>query len=332
MKYSIVVPVYQVEKYLEKCIESVVLQTYRDWELILVDNGATDKSGDICDSYATEDIRIKVIHLEKNVGISNARNIGMKHVSGDYIIFMDSDDFYCDDDFLELVNQRLCVSKADVLCYPYIKFFEERGTFQRRKRPYDFEKLCAGNSAKEGWKYLIENDMLDISAWSKVIKREFILEHNLHFEADLIGEDIVWTLQLIKNAKSIDGIKKCCYAYRIRANSTFSVYKSAKGCLDICHIIQKWVADFEKNEVDIILVNDVKGYLAYQFYVVLGMYHSAEPEQKPKVLEEIKKTMFIAKYAVGKKAKACNVLIRIIGLKGTLRCLNFYIEKVLNKF
>ena len=137
MRYSIVVPVYQVEKYLGKCIESVQNQVYQDWELILVDNGATDRSGEICDIYAEKDERIKVLHLEENVGISNARNLGMERASGEYILFMDSDDFYCDNGFLEMVEQRLSVSKADVLCYPYIKYYEDTGVFQKQKRPYE---------------------------------------------------------------------------------------------------------------------------------------------------------------------------------------------------
>ena len=89
---SVVIPVYNVEKYLIRCLESVILQTYRNLEIVLVDDGSTDNSGKICDEYAERDSRIKVIHKE-NGGLSDARNVGIKSASADYIVFIDSDDY-----------------------------------------------------------------------------------------------------------------------------------------------------------------------------------------------------------------------------------------------
>ena len=91
---SIIVPVYNAEKYIDECIQSVLCQTYAAWELLLVDDGSTDNSGNICDKYAREDIRIKVLH-QKNQGVSVARNVALDWAKGDYIIFLDSDDFWC---------------------------------------------------------------------------------------------------------------------------------------------------------------------------------------------------------------------------------------------
>lgn len=329
-KYSIVVPVYQVEKYIAECIEHVLAQSYKNYELILVDNGATDSSGHICDSYQGKDSRVFVIHLKSNVGISKARNIGIQHASGDYVLFLDSDDFYCDIDFLNMVDQRLSISKAEVLCYPNKKFYENKALFQKEKEAYDLEKLC-GSPVQEGWKYLLENNKFDISAWSKVVSTEFIKEEKIFFEEGLIGEDLDWTFQLINSVHSIDGIEKCCYAYRIRNNSTASIHKSAKGCIDLCNIISKWAGYIEQNQIDSRLVQDLKGYLAYQYYIALAMFYHIPAEQKEDAMVKIRDTAWITDYAVGKKAKMCRLLQKVIGINASALLLGFYTDHILNK-
>ena len=97
--FSIIIPIYNVEKYLVQCIESVLNQDYDDYELILVDDGSPDNCGEICDSYLNKNSNIRVIH-KKNGGISDARNTGLKEAKGDYVIFIDSDDYICDNHFL----------------------------------------------------------------------------------------------------------------------------------------------------------------------------------------------------------------------------------------
>lgn len=329
-KYSIIVPVYQAENYIASCIDTVLQQTYEKLELILVDNGSVDKSGFICQKYGKLDRRIKNIRLEENVGISNARNIGLEQASGEYVLFMDSDDFYCNKDFLKMVDERLSLSNADVLCYPYVKYYERTGEYQKDKEPYDFQSLC-NEDVKQGWKYLLDSEKFDISAWSKVVNRTLLSENNILFEPDLVGEDLNWTFTLMQYAKSIDGIEKCCYAYRIRENSTAAKQRSAKACMDFCGLIRKWAVYMDDNETDAVLVDKVKGYLAYQYYIVLGMYSSIEIGCREKVLEEIEDVSWITEYATGKKAKLCKKMIKFLGLHGTMKILNFYLTHIWKK-
>ena len=105
MYFSVIVPVYNVEKYLSECIDSILCQTFTDFELILVDDGSKDKSGEICDQYAQKDSRIKVIHKE-NGGLSDARNFGTAASNGKYIVYLDSDDYISDDNFLSLIYEK----------------------------------------------------------------------------------------------------------------------------------------------------------------------------------------------------------------------------------
>ena len=116
---SVIVPVYNVEPYLRECIESILGQTYRDFELILVNDGSTDDSGTICDEYAAQDTRIRVLH-QKNSGVSVARNVGLDSVQGEYIAFVDSDD-RVSKDYLAYLNDLIQIECADIACCDFLQ-------------------------------------------------------------------------------------------------------------------------------------------------------------------------------------------------------------------
>ena len=122
LKYSIIVPIYNVEEYLEECIESLINQTYTNIEIVLVNDGTKDNSGKICEKYAKKDPRIKYI-IKKNGGLSSARNEGLKHITGDYIIFVDSDD-YVSTKLCEIINKIIVEEKADLIQYEFKKFID----------------------------------------------------------------------------------------------------------------------------------------------------------------------------------------------------------------
>ena len=126
IKFSVIVPVYGVEKYIDQCVQSLLIQTYKNYELILVDDGSPDNCGQICDQYAEKDNRIRVVH-KKNGGLSSARNAGLDIAKGEYVIFLDSDDFWDDAEALSGINRNLSESKADVLIFPAKRYYEESG-------------------------------------------------------------------------------------------------------------------------------------------------------------------------------------------------------------
>lgn len=117
IKISIIIPVYNVEKYLATCLDSVINQTYKNLEILLIDDGSTDSSGLICEQYSKKDTRIKTIH-KKNGGLSDARNVGISYASGDYISFIDSDDFI-DINTFTILNQYIKQYNADIITFNY---------------------------------------------------------------------------------------------------------------------------------------------------------------------------------------------------------------------
>ena len=132
--FSIIIPVYNTEKELERCVRSVTCQTFRDLELILVDDGSKDRSGIICDSLALEDDRVIVIH-QQNAGCSEARNAGIRASHGEYLIFVDSDDLWDDERGLEGIVQTISEHPGvDVVCFG-VRIFNEKGSFVKERKP-----------------------------------------------------------------------------------------------------------------------------------------------------------------------------------------------------
>lgn len=197
-KVSIIIPIYNVEKYLTKCVESVINQTYSNIEIILVDDGSPDKCGQICDEYAKKDKRIQVIH-KKNGGLSDARNKGIEKSTGDYLFFLDSDDFI-EKDTIEFLTKILEENNADLsVCSVY------------NYNPLTNEKKRDEDVSKDYIKVLNVEEalllMLDTTkafswrAWNKLYKKE--LFNNVRYPIGKIYEDVGTTYRLILNSKKI---------------------------------------------------------------------------------------------------------------------------------
>ena len=138
MNLSIIVPVYNVELYIAECIDSILAQTFKDWELILVDDGSKDNSGKICDEYAQKDSRIKVIH-KKNEGLSSSRNTGLDNISGKFVTFVDSDDVILGEDTLQkLIDIFVDDQELDILQYDVIHKWQST---EEHKRTYPFNDI-----------------------------------------------------------------------------------------------------------------------------------------------------------------------------------------------
>ncbi len=209
---SIIVPIYNVEKYLRKCLDSILQQTFRDYELILVDDGAEDSSSFICDEYAAKDSRVKVIH-KQNGGLSSARNTGLDIASGRYIALIDSDDWIALD-MLEILHNNIVHYNADISQCEFVKAkndheLEWRGNVQAPPKVYTnrsiLEKLHAPNSIT----YSV--------VWNKLYRAE--LFHNIRFPEGKTHEDEFVNYKLISSADRIVCSQSKMYFYRQRANS-----------------------------------------------------------------------------------------------------------------
>ena len=207
---SIIIPVYKVELYLDKCIDSVVNQTYKHLEIILVDDGSPDRCGAICDEWAKKDSRIIVIH-KKNGGLSDARNCGLNAATGTYIAFVDSDDFIAST-MIEILLRTLLEEKADIVECNYVPFINEIDTISCTN-----EGEINSYTAKEALGLLIENCNFKYTVWNKLYHKDIF--NTLKFEVGKLHEDVFFTYQAFGYSKKITKVDKTLYFYRQRTDS-----------------------------------------------------------------------------------------------------------------
>lgn len=207
---SVIVPIYNVEEYIKKCIDSIINQSYKNIEILLIDDGSTDKSGIICEKYREIDKRIRVIH-QSNKGLSNARNVGINKATGNLLSFVDGDD-YVDKNYLKELKNNMDICKSDISICNYYRVKDNNIYI-----PYIFNNnfICRG---KEKYNYL-EGEFTTITtiAWNKLYKKK--LFNNLKYPENKIFEDAYIICELLKNANIISYLNKPLYYYVYRSNS-----------------------------------------------------------------------------------------------------------------
>ena len=206
---SVIIPVYNVEKYLQYCLESVCRQTYRNLEIILIDDGSTDHSGSICDEWAERDDRIRVIH-QPNGGVSSARNTGLEKTGGDFIGFIDSDD-WIEPQMYELLLSG--IGDSDMACCGYVDY--PLGTLDT-PAPKGLKSLGICNPV-EAAIHIYEKDGYFTSIWNKLYRRNVLMIEKRMISMDSTlswGEDEVWLAQVLGNCRSVAFVNEALYHWR----------------------------------------------------------------------------------------------------------------------
>lgn len=309
MFFSIVVPIYNVEKYLRECIDSILSQSFNDFELILVDDGSKDSSPSICDEYAKKDGRIKVIH-KQNGGLSDARNVGTYEANGRYIVYIDSDDYYCDKDFLKKLHQKASETDSDVIAYKFKKYLEASNEFVECKfNCPDFDKI---ESLAERIDYLVKQDAFYCSAWSKSFKRSIVSANNIEFEKGLLGEDQEWYYHLLLKISSIEFLDEPFVVYRQRSNSITSSWK-IKNLKDCVYIIEKWSGKIQNSELDNNYKNSLLNSVAKLYCNLLIAYTRFDDTEKKNYFNRIRDLRFLLEYNINPRVQMFYKIYKIGG-------------------
>lgn len=312
MKFSVIVPVYNVEKYLSKCLKSILNQTYGDFELILIDDGSTDNSSTICDQYESNDDRIKVIH-KKNGGSSSARNEGIKYSSGDYIIFMDSDDYWASNDLLRYVADNTFGKKnRNIVAWGYEKVRDDN--FECNQH-IDIHKY----NINDDYKYLIKSNKIFASAWYFALPRIMFEGNDLFFEESVGTEDIEWFARVLLKMSNIIYLDGKFYAYRQREGSISNI-TTEKTIKDLKNHINKIINMSSNGKIEIYLAEQISN-----FYIVLSHYNNYKKE-----LKYAKEIYPLSKSSVRKRSKIINLIIKLFGLKNAMSIINM-LKKVSSK-
>lgn len=210
LKYSVIIPVYNVENYLTRCLDSLLAQNYADLEILLIDNGSKDQSGQICEDYAAKFSNITAYHIP-NKGVSSARNFGLAKAKGEFICFVDADDYLEGNLFSDLESQL--DSQLDLLVFSYYNSIEQNLSeiirsakilpTEGKKDKSDFIAL---------FQELCLSDMM-YTVWNKIYRREFLEEHRIMFEQYELGEDVRFNLNVFECVHTISFSKTCYYVY-----------------------------------------------------------------------------------------------------------------------
>ena len=219
MGNSIILPVYNVAPYLRKWVSSVLQQTHNDLEVILVDDGAMDGSGELCEQLASEDTRIKAVH-QTNQGLSAARNTGIHHATGDYLAFLDGDDEYLIPDGLQQLAAIAEQNKPDIILFQAVDVYPNH---QITRPEYEVQWI-ARHTTMQVFERLVVAQRFQMSACFQLINRAFLTKHNLLFEKGLLSEDVDWSLRLWKQLPTVRACNIPMYAYKHREGSISTSY------------------------------------------------------------------------------------------------------------
>lgn len=320
--FSIIVPVYNVEKYLEKCIGSVISQTYEDYEIILIDDGSTDNSGSICDLYKKRfDNKIKVIH-QKNGGLSKARNTGIFYAQGIYIIFLDSDDYFLDKNALSEIRAK--AEGQDLIAFEW-KEIPDSLKDSDVTIYYSKERVAKNFDGKVFLeKSLLVDPGMPWYAVRYVYRRQYIQEYKLLFKEGRMYEDVLFTPRAVLLAKSVSILAYPVYGYRIsRPGSITSTvkYRNLYDHLYASVYNIKLVNSMSKLTDNLrtrLLSNFAEGY----FSVMINVYALPTKEERIEIIEQLKQHRNIAQYAHGKKQVVARIIMNTFGIMPAIWLLN----------
>lgn len=287
---SIIVPIYNAENQIRKCIDSILGQTYKNIELILVNDGSDDESPRICDEYAQQDLRVKVIHKE-NGGVSSARNKGITVSKGEYIGFVDSDD-WLETDMYEYLLKSIKLNSADVACCGYYKEFEDKTEVKTRED-------MISSSINEILENFIDGKY-EGSVWNKLFTRS-VIKHEFDIKM-AIGEDAYFLFQAIKNAKRITYNSKPKYHYSQRLGSATKAPFSLKllDTLDsVDRIYDSIKIDFpdQEKKAKIMVFNKYLAILNLMLYYDVDIQYSIQFNSLTKNLLRTQKGLNFSNYS-----------------------------------
>lgn len=306
VKVSIVVPCYKVEKYIAELIESIQMQTFKDIEIILVDDGSPDRTGAICDEYASRDDRLRVIH-KPNEGVGAARNDGMKAATGEYIIFADSDDFL-PENAIELLYAKAVETSADVVMGDISRIVadkEEKGQMFSEEFVTDNDTQIREIVKTIFYRTYCPNPYQGKASfgyggpWNKLVRREHLMNNHIVFDTRVKGiyDDYIYCAYTISTAKKVAYIRQIVYYYRILETSITNTYKNDTLAINQS-IFQAWSEFLEKYDQHREYTAAYYASVLRRFNESLGRYFCS-PDNPRSVMDrihELRKTMHTAPY------------------------------------
>ncbi len=284
MKFSIIVPVYNVEKYIDKCLSSIEKQTFRNFEVIIINDGSTDNSQIIVDKYVKTNIDNFKSFIKENGGLSDARNYGIERATGEYLIFVDSDD-YIDENFLEEINSKIENEKdLELIRIPKVTINEKNKVLEKENLS---EKVLTG---QEAFCELRKKKICIETAWSYCVKKSFWKENDFKFPKSRVHEDFGTMINVILRAKKVGFINTTYYKYLIRENSIMTNTSKEKEVKKVYDKLYHYdIICKELNNIGNISDKTKDYCLEYISTAMFESYRKLDKNERKKYKEELKK-------------------------------------------
>lgn len=311
MKFSIIIPIYKVEKYLHECVDSVLGQTFADFEVILVDDGSPDSCPQICDEYASKDSRIKVIH-QKNAGLACARNAGISIAKGEYILCIDSDDYLSNNNVLYKIALK-ADGKTDVVLYGFKKLYESNSTFGIDEIP----NLKNVSNTSEMLNAVLAQNSYCGTAWTKAVKLSILHDNNIEFRPGMISEDIDWYIHLLCFAKTYDSTNEAVIIYRQRSGS-ISHDSKLNSLTDNLWILEEWPKRINAFVSESKTRKAMMQVMAYYYANDMILFSGYPQEVSKPYKKRFKAQSYLLDYAVTPRALTVRKFYRVFGFDITI--------------
>ncbi len=310
--YSVIIPIYNVEKYLNRCVDSILSQDFRAFEIILVNDGSPDRSGTICDEYALNFPLVKVVH-KINGGAADARNIGVAIATGHYIVFLDGDDFWEGNDVLTAMYSLLSDRRLDVLIFGSTDIYEGLTERINSRGQFNLDEINKGKLM--AIKTLISNNQFPGAAWQFCVNKKLLIENNIEFIKGIKAEDIDWVIHVFYKAENISALNINFHRYLKNRNSSVTNTADKKSLEDVLVSVNKWYLILKKDgsEVSEYLLS----YLAFQYLTTYIIYARLNYNEQQHLLPKLQKYRSILKYSIDKRSRVFNILIMILGISAS---------------
>jgi len=313
---SVVIPVYNVAPYLERCVQSALQQTYKNLEVILVDDGSTDGSGGLCDQLALADTRIRVIHQE-NKGLSEARNAGLRLATGEYVAFMDSDDEWLLNDGLEqLINNNN--EGKDLIVFKGVNIWKDG-----RRVPfgdYDLVHISQLPDTQSVFSHLVETQMFQMSACFILVRRKLLIDDELYFHSGLISEDVQWSLTLWQHIQSVCVTNIEFYGYYHHSNS-ISTTVSLRVYESYDKMFSYWKVQCDNGCEN---STAIRTYLSLLWVSISYVYYKLKTSEKTIAFNILRNHADLFSYANTSKSRRVANMLKVFGVKNTILFLGRY--------
>lgn len=313
---SVIIPVYNIKNYVATCIESILKQDYKNVEIIIVNDGSTDGSQDVCKSYSEKYNQIKLIN-KVNGGLSDARNTGIINAEGEYILFLDGDDFLKKDILFELAKFISLKNRPDIVLYNYAKFYQERKAYEVESRSINAQNL-SNKSEESILEYLLLSDnKFNWFAWQGIYKRNHLIKNKLFFVKGRLYEDVLWLPNVLVRARSIEYFDKPVYNYRLEREGQITSTVTQKSLTDNIYVPLYWEEKLAKKDLDKELNELLMSNFSIRYYYSIWFSGFLETEEREKVLALLRDNKNLLRYSNNRITNTTRYLVKTIGFKNT---------------